>query len=339
MTARERFHAVMRFEPVDRLPLVEWAAWWDETVARWEAEGLPRGLDRYELYEYFGLDMWYQDWWRPLHWEAPKPARHGMGIIEDESGYEGIRGYLYQILERWPIDPVRWREWCEAQRRGAVVWFTVDGFFWFSRVLLGIERHLYAFYDQPKLLHRINTELAEWMVRMIERVCEICVPDFMTFAEDMSYNHGPMLSEALFNEFLLPYYQRVVPELKRRGIWVFVDSDGDVSAAVPWFERAGIEGILPLERQSGVDVGVLRRRHPRMRFIGHYDKLVMSKGSGAMRAEFERLIAVARQGGFIISCDHQTPPEVSLANYWEYVKLFREYAEQVGGRGAREIGS
>jgi hypothetical protein len=48
-----------------------------------------------------------------------------------------------------------------------------------------------------------------------------------------------------------------------------------------------------------------------------------------MRAEFERLMPVARQGGFIISCDHQTPPGVSLQDYRLYLKLFNEYARSV----------
>ena len=35
----ERFRAVMNFQPVDRLPLWEWAMWWDETIARWKTRG------------------------------------------------------------------------------------------------------------------------------------------------------------------------------------------------------------------------------------------------------------------------------------------------------------
>jgi len=30
----ERFRAVMNFQPVDRLPVWEWAMWWDKTIAR-----------------------------------------------------------------------------------------------------------------------------------------------------------------------------------------------------------------------------------------------------------------------------------------------------------------
>ncbi len=40
MNARERFHAIMNFQPFDRLPLLEWAGWWDQTIDRWHGEGL-----------------------------------------------------------------------------------------------------------------------------------------------------------------------------------------------------------------------------------------------------------------------------------------------------------
>jgi uroporphyrinogen-III decarboxylase len=79
-----------------------------------------------------------------------------------------------------------------------------------------------------------------------------------------------------------------------------------------------------------VDIAGLREDHPRMRFIGHFDKMTMDKGEAAMRAEFERLLPTASGGGFLISCDHQTPPGVSYENYRIYVSLFREYAEKAG---------
>ncbi|MFQ7725915.1 MAG: hypothetical protein ACLRI7_05780 [Ruthenibacterium lactatiformans] len=37
---------------------------------------------------------------------------------------------------------------------------------------------------------------------MVDEMAQYVKPDFMTIAEDMSYNHGPMLSKALFDEFL-----------------------------------------------------------------------------------------------------------------------------------------
>jgi hypothetical protein len=109
------------------------------------------------------------------------------------------------------------------------------------------------------------------------------------------------------------------------GSVVLVDTDGDVTRMVPWLAREGIDGVLPVERQAGVDGLRLRQQFPALRMIGHYDKMVMSRGEDAMRREFERLVPLMRTGGFIPSVDHQTPPGVSLDQYRAYLRLLQEY--------------
>jgi len=325
MTTRERFRAVMNFEPFDRLPLWEWAPFWGETLERWYGEGLPRDID---LYEHFGLEWYPRDWRAIVGPETPRPESHGAGIIKDMQDYEKALDHLYP----WPaVGGEVWERLTALQERGEIVnSFQLEGFFWGPRSLLGIERHLYAFFDQPELIHRINSDLADYHIKYIDEVCSYGMPDFMAFAEDMSYNNGPMLSRDCFDEFLQPYYERVVAHLDRYGILPFVDSDGDVSELASWLEGVGVRGIFPLERQAGCDINALRRDHPRMRFFGHFDKMVMHRGEAALRAEFERLLPAAARGGFIISVDHQTPPGVSYADYQLYMTLYREYAEEAG---------
>lgn len=329
MNSRQRFKAIMNFQPFDRLPLLEWASWWGTTLDRWHGEGLPPEItDRYDICRNFGLEIYFQDWLKALGPDCPGPKAHGAGIIESEADYVRMLPHLYP---QHPVNTTQWKKWAEMQKNGeAVLWFSLDGFFWFARSLLGIERHLFAFYDQPELMHRINSDLADWMLLVIEQICNVCSPDFMTFAEDMSYNHGSMLSKELFDEFMRPYYDRVIPVLRNHDIIPIIDSDGDISIPSYWFEEAGLEGVLPLERQAGVDIAELRAQHPRMKFIGHFDKMTMNKGEAVMRAEFERLLPIAAKGGFLVSCDHQTPPGVSLQNYLTYLDLFREYAVKAG---------
>jgi len=329
MTTRERFQALMNFRPFDRLPVVEWAVWWDQTIDRWHREGLPASVtDRYDICRHFGIELYRQNWvssWGP---GCPQPQAHGAGIVRDERDYDAVRPHL---LPHDAVDLRLWERWAGEQQRGdAVLWFSVEGFFWFPRTLLGIERHLFAFHDQPALLHRMNADLAEWILKVIEDIGSVCAPDFMTFAEDMSYNLGSMLSKDMFDEFMRPYFDRVIPALRKLGALTIIDSDGDVTVPSRWFEEAGIEGILPLERQAGVDIATLRRDHPRMRFIGHYDKMVMNKGEAAMRGEFERLVPTAARGGFIVGVDHQTPPGVSYQDYRLFLSLFREYGAEAG---------
>jgi len=177
-------------------------------------------------------------------------------------------------------------------------------------------------------MKEINEDLLEYQLRVIGQFREVCTPDFMMFTEDMSYNHGSMLSKSQFDEFMSPYYERIVPKLLDWGIIPFVDTDGDVTIPAEWFTGVGIRGLSPLERMAGVDISKLRTDHPRLNMIGAFDKTVMHLGEERMRQEFERLLPVMRQGGYIPSVDHQTPPEVSLKDYRLYIRLLREYCEK-----------
>ena len=61
MTASERFAAYLAGKPVDRVPAMEWAPWWNLTVERWLRDGLPPEHAGYEqLQGYFGLDKCLQ---------------------------------------------------------------------------------------------------------------------------------------------------------------------------------------------------------------------------------------------------------------------------------------
>ena len=328
MTTRERFKAIANFQPFDRLMVLEWAGWWDETINRWHKEGLPENItDAFKINEYLGLDLHRQNWIYPLAENCPQPKSHGSGIITNMKEYEEVLPHLYPDYDLGGL----WTAWAKEQETGNVVlWFSLDGFFWFPRRLLGIENHLYALYDKPDLIHRINSDLSKWQLKMINKVCQYCIPDFMTFAEDMSYNKGSMLSEELFNKFMKPYYDKVIPIIKKNGIIPIVDSDGDITEPAYWFENTGLQGILPLERQAGCDINKLREEHPNMVFVGHFDKMTMNQGEEVMRREFERLLPAAEKGGFFPACDHQTPPGVSFEDYKIYLKLFREYAEKAG---------
>ena len=119
MTPRERFHAVMNFEPFDQLPIVEWASWWDKTIDRWHGEGLdPAMTDRYDICRHFGVDVYPQGWYRAIRWDAPKPERHGAGLISTMEDYEKLRPYLFQILDEWPVKPEQLEEWAAWQKTG-----------------------------------------------------------------------------------------------------------------------------------------------------------------------------------------------------------------------------
>src|SRR5208282_5326588 len=279
MNHPERFRAVMSFQTVDRLPRWEWAMWWDRTIARWHEEGLPRNLPFHRVFDIarsFGLDPYQQFWFSTTEATIEAVQHHVEGRVADMDDYHCIRPRLYPRHES-AIEAMR--PWADRQARGeAVVWCTIEGFFWFPRTLMNFERLCLGFFDQPKLIHQINRDLLHYNLDLIERFCRVCSPTFMTIAEDMSYNKGPMISKKTLEAFLAPYYRELVPRLQERDIPLFMDTGGDVELLVPWLLEVGIAGVLPLERQSGVDGGKLREQFPGLGMIGHFNRLVMSQG-------------------------------------------------------------
>jgi hypothetical protein len=320
----ERFRALMSFQEVDRLPRWEWAMWWDKTIERWHGEGLPADMtDIFDIHEYFGLDPYKQYWFSTTEATIEAAQHHVEGVVSDMDDYLKHKQYLYPDHSK-AIEGMR--PWFERQQQGdAVIWITLEGFFWFPRTMMGFTELMIAFYDQPELLHTINQDLLDFNLQLLEQIAKIGKPVFMTIAEDMSYNNGPMISRAHMDAFLSPYYETLITRAKDMDMLTIVDTDGDVTLLVPWLLDNGVEGVLPLERQAGVDCMALRQQFPGLLMVGHYDKMVMKHGEETMVQEFERLAPLMESGGFIPSVDHQTSPGVSLENYRIYLRLLNEY--------------
>ena len=331
LTASERFARYLAGQSVDRMPAIEWAPWWHLTLGRWYGEGLPADCAGVEaIQDYFGLDKCLQT--GVSYFTPASPAvipGSGVGCMEDEADWARIKPTLFPDVHT--VIPQSHFDWLQRthERGDTLHFFTVEGFFWYPRVLFGIENHLYSFYDYPELYKEMCEAYADWLVELFDYVFSRFRFDFMSFAEDMSYNSGPMISKECFDEFLAPFYRKVIPVIHKHGIPVFIDSDGDITMAVDWYASVGADGMFPLERQAGVDVSTYIDKQPQMAFLGHFDKMCMKHGAQAMRAEFARILPSMQRGKVISSVDHQTPPDVSIDNYKAYVALLHAYAAKV----------
>ena len=168
MKNRDRFMNVMNFKKVDdRIPMIEWAHWWDKTLERWRAEGLTSDIGAIETREYLGLDMERHFTLQAKSSDYPV-MKHGQGPVIDDASYDYIKKFLYPANE---VERIKSRllELKPLHENGdVVIWISLQGFFWHPRKLFGIENHFYMFHDNPELMHRINSELAAYNIYLIE---------------------------------------------------------------------------------------------------------------------------------------------------------------------------
>ena len=75
------------------------------------------------------------------------------------------------------------------------------------------------------------------------------------------------------------------------------------------------------------DVVAVGRQHPDLRISGGIDKRVLAEGKEAIDRHLDSILpAMRRRGGYIPTCDHGVPEEVSFENYMHYRKRLLEYA-------------
>ena len=111
--------------------------------------------------------------------------------------------------------------------------------------------------------------------------------------------------------------------MRSAGVRVYaMDSDGFVGELIPLWIEAGINVCDPIEVAAGNDIVAFRKRFgTNIGFRGGVDKRAMAKGGAIIRKEMERVQPVVADGGYIPSCDHGIPSDVSWPCFLEYVAL------------------
>jgi hypothetical protein len=195
------------------------------------------------------------------------------------------------------------------------------GFFGLPRHLIGSNQLYLLMYDDPKLLKDLNEFFLRFIIEYWDRIIPAIRPDCVLIWEDMASKTGSMISPAMFQEFLVPCYRRLIDFFRQHRVEnILVDSDGYIEELIPLWWQLGVTGVFPIERQAGNDPLAIRRRFPRLQLLGAVDKRVFAAGRSEadIEAELEVTAQLLRGGGFVPHADHHVPDDSSWPNFRYY---------------------
>jgi hypothetical protein len=300
---------------------------------------------------------WCEAAFTPAFDEAVIEQRGDHEVIRDAAGrhvkvFRGRRsGFMPEYVDHpvkdmrsweanclWRLDPQTPERWTNLDRdmtaardaagHGLMISQCVVGGYMYLRSLIGPTELLLAVYDMPELIHECMRTWLALADAVTARHQQHVTLDEIFFGEDICYNHGPLISPKMMDTFLFPYYQQLIANTrarqidKSRHLYVHVDTDGLVVPVIPLYQRAiGMDVMSPFEVAAGCDVVKISRQFPDLVMFGGIDKRVLAKGPQAIDEHLEYVIpAMRRRGGYIPTCDHGVPEEVSLDNYRYYRK-------------------
>ncbi len=245
---------------------------------------------------------------------------------------------------RWRLDPKTpgrftgleksMEEAREAAGKGMIISQQVIGGYMYLRSLIGPLELLYKFHDDPGLIHACMETWLELADAVIEKHQQYVTIDELFIAEDICYNHGPLISPDMIREFLFPYYQQLISNIKRRQpdkgrhLYFHVDTDGYCVPIIPLYMELGMDAMSPFEAAAGCDVVKIGRQYPHIIMKGGIDKRVLAQGKEAIDRHLDYILpAMRRRGGYYPTCDHGVPEEVSFEDYLYFRKRCLEYAD------------
>lgn len=111
-------------------------------------------------------------------------------VIETQEDWDRLKEHAQKELELYYTDEIienTYGPLKEGHDRGDYsIRLNVEGFFWVPRELMGIEAHMFAFYDEPELLHDIISYILEIYQTKLMKVIRLIQPDVVYFMEDLS---------------------------------------------------------------------------------------------------------------------------------------------------------
>jgi hypothetical protein len=366
MAVTERIYKYLLYQDVDRIPDLEFGYWpqtvrrWSQEGLGLDLTEEDKNqmflakLDNFFRFDTYGHNLPARTYMNPAFTEEVLERRGEITIMRDRAGVVSecylsdveqssiphFVSFPIKTPEDWPDMKRRYRlddsirifsdnEIADARTAcsaGKLITIGFGGFYARLRVLMGFEYLSFAFYDMPHLIHEIVEHWAEVCARQIEQLPEDIPVDWVSWWEDMAGKNGPLVSPAVFREFLQPGYRRVMDAAKKKGcVLSDVDCDGDPHNIVANWLEEGVNIMFPLEIQAGVDPMQWRKEFGRdLRFRGGINKYALVEGGKAVDRELERIKPLLEDGGYIPHLDHLVPPDVPYSHYCEYLDKKRK---------------
>jgi len=194
--------------------------------------------------------------------------------------------------------------------------------------MLGVEEMSYMYVDDEELYVEIADTLCGLCYDCAKAILETGVKfDYAHYWEDICFKNGPLVSPAVFEEVMGPWYKKIADLVNSYGIDIIsLDCDGCIDKLVPIWLENGVNTMFPIEVGTwNASIAPWREQYGKnLRGVGGMNKTVFAKDKAAVDAEIERLLKLIELGGYIPCPDHRIAPDADFELVKYYCEKLRE---------------
>jgi len=181
--------------------------------------------------------------------------------------------------------------------------------------LRGMENLMIDFLDHPAFVRELLRAIADYNIAQVRKAATFDV-DAIHFGDDWGQQHGLQMGPALWREFIFPELKRMYAAVREAGKYVSIHSCGDVDELFDELIGIGLNCFNPFQPEV-MDVAALMAKYRgRLTFHGGLStQRCLPFGTPEdVRAETRKLLALGRDGNYILAPAHAVEGDVPLEN-------------------------
>jgi len=355
MNSKQRVHAALRREPIDRVPIFMWFHPDTITILAGVLE-IPRNFVDLVM----GNDVrmtWVNnnfamegithdrdgeghiDFWG-IHWVKQGPYNQITHFPLAQSSAEEVRKYCFPLqhvetlLSR--MEPLV--QSANEYFIGCDVSPCVFEMYWRVR---GMEQAMLDMASDPGLVSEMFDKCSAFAALLGELACLRFPLDWLWSGDDVAGQQALLMSPTTWRNMVKPHLTRVLDVGKRHRLWVAYHCCGALRPIIPDLIEMGLDVLNHVQCNCpGMDPLDLKREFGReLAFMGGVDTQgVLPHGNvDEVRRATRRLIdgMTANNGGYILAASHTIPPETPIENIFAMYEEAGLSREEICDRAAK----
>jgi uroporphyrinogen decarboxylase len=334
MNSKQRVHAALRREPVDRLPVFMW--FHPKTAQRFArlleipvsgvAEAMGDDVRQTWVNNNYAMEGIVHEHDGESHtdiWGVQWTLQYGFNQI---TGFPLERASRDEVLRyQFPIDHLEelMRLMLPVMAHQKDYFIGVDvspcvyEMYWRLR---GIEKALLDMVEDPDFANEMLKRCADFSLELSRAALARYELDWLWTGDDVSSQYSMLMSPATWRKLIKPHMARIAAVGKAKGMWVAHHCCGALRPIIPDLIEIGIDVLNPIQCNCpGMDPLELKAEFGKhMSFMGGVDTqgLLPTGTVDEVRRATARLIeGMTRDGGgYILAASHSIPPETPDEN-------------------------
>ena len=355
MNSKQRVHAALKKEPVDRVPILMWyhpqtakrlakileipvyhlaEALGDDILMTWVNNNYAMEGIVHEKDGESHVDEWGIEWTRIDGFNQITHYPLADASFAEIENYKFPENKISGLMER--MDPLIAKK--DEYFIGCDVSPCVFEMYWRLR---GMENSMMDIIENAKMAETMMRRCAEFSLRLSKAACERFELDWLWAGDDVGGQTGMMLSPETWREMIKPQLKPLFDLAKSKNIYAAFHSCGAIRPIIGDLVEIGLDMLNPIQCNcTGMDPFELKKEFGKeLAFMGGVDTQYLLPNATPDQIYRETLELIqgmtADGGGYILAASHTIPPETPDENIFAMYEAAGLSKQEIFDRAAQ----